>query len=614
MRALNRLALVVPLLAMALGCGGKTDGVSGGHDGGPGGDDQSESGSPSETGSPPAEGGLGDDGPSGPTPTANKVDLLFMIDNSASMGDKQALVAAAVPDILQGLVSLKVHDMHIGIVTSSLGGRGGDQCSPAATNPANPALNAHNDDRGELINRGGVAGDPTIENTPATGIERQPLPLLVPERGGQPGRDRRPCRRPSPTSRPLVTRLHDDGRGGPRARLRLRGAERGLVPLPRPARSVRPDRAERDQRRPTRAWTRCILQQRHDFLRPDSLLLVIVVTDENEEAADPLAIGGQGWALDNQNVPRLAHRRGARGHDRVPASSTRTTPRPPAPTIPTAPRARSCSNHPNFAARCPNDGAERLRHGYLDLDRRPAQRALLPPEGALRPRRRVPDVAATSAACRRPPSPTRPTSTTATATTSATRTPTPTASTHLRREPADEPDQELCKLPAGRERRTSCYYAAIAGVPHQLLQQDPTNPDSPQKDTLTDADWRLIMGNDPEHYDFRGADFHMIEDWNPRTTQGVHANASELSARRGRRLRSHQRARVEHEQGRPRSSRASSISARSTAGVGKDCTDPKYTGRVRLRDGRARLQLASSATRRRRRCRSTERRTRRCAR
>src|SRR5581483_9210551 len=111
----------------------------------------------------------------------DKVDLLFMIDNSASMGDKQALLAAAVPDMINRLVAPQcldannnptgtnagadgscpagqkaefppVHDMHIGIVSSSLGGRGGDQCPATGTNPAAPALNAHNDDRGELIN------------------------------------------------------------------------------------------------------------------------------------------------------------------------------------------------------------------------------------------------------------------------------------------------------------------------------------------------------------------------------------------------------------------------------------------------------------------------------
>src|SRR3981081_1123239 len=115
--------------------------------------------------------------PGFPPSTANqavdKIDLLFMIDNSASMGDKQALLAQAVPDMITRLVSPNcidpmgkvvgqsdatgqcatgkaefpaVHDMHIGIVTSSLGGRGGDQCKSDMKSEANPNLDAHNDD------------------------------------------------------------------------------------------------------------------------------------------------------------------------------------------------------------------------------------------------------------------------------------------------------------------------------------------------------------------------------------------------------------------------------------------------------------------------------------
>src|SRR5258708_29370228 len=97
--------------------------------------------------------------------SVDKLDLLFMIDNSASMGDKQALLAQAVPDMITRLVTPNcvdntgrvvgksdmqggcgngskaefpaVHDMHIGIITSSLGGRGGNECSPSDPNPAN---------------------------------------------------------------------------------------------------------------------------------------------------------------------------------------------------------------------------------------------------------------------------------------------------------------------------------------------------------------------------------------------------------------------------------------------------------------------------------------------
>src|SRR5450755_1852011 len=83
--------------------------------------------------------------------TVNKVDLLFDIDNSASMGDKQAYLEKAVPDLVTRLVRpncfddvtsklvgpstlgacptgstiefAPVHDMHLGVISSSLGTR-----------------------------------------------------------------------------------------------------------------------------------------------------------------------------------------------------------------------------------------------------------------------------------------------------------------------------------------------------------------------------------------------------------------------------------------------------------------------------------------------------------
>src|ERR1700761_7053096 len=40
----------------------------------------------------------------------DKVDLLFAIDNSSSMGDKQTILAQAVPDLIQGLLKPKCVD------------------------------------------------------------------------------------------------------------------------------------------------------------------------------------------------------------------------------------------------------------------------------------------------------------------------------------------------------------------------------------------------------------------------------------------------------------------------------------------------------------------------
>ncbi|MES1183019.1 MAG: hypothetical protein ABUL60_04340, partial [Myxococcales bacterium] len=58
-----------------------------------------------------------------------KVDLLLTIDNSISMADKQALLAQAVPLLVQRLITAgsslePVSDVHVGVITSSLGSHG----------------------------------------------------------------------------------------------------------------------------------------------------------------------------------------------------------------------------------------------------------------------------------------------------------------------------------------------------------------------------------------------------------------------------------------------------------------------------------------------------------
>src|SRR5262245_54326440 len=88
----------------------------------------------------------------------DKIDLVLMIDNSRSMADKQQILADAVPDLVRGLVLPKCLDMngvpaamqptdplqmcpagtkyefppvlniHIGVISSSIGGHGSDAC------------------------------------------------------------------------------------------------------------------------------------------------------------------------------------------------------------------------------------------------------------------------------------------------------------------------------------------------------------------------------------------------------------------------------------------------------------------------------------------------------
>lgn len=75
---------------------------------------------------------------------------------------------------------------------------------------------------------------------------------------------------------------------------------------------------------------------------------------------------------------------------------------------------------------------------------------------------------------------------------------------------------ELCNLPQGNRSAGLVFYSHIGGVPHQLLQENPADPSSRQKATLSDADWTLILGKDPLNYDYTGIDPHMVESYQPR--------------------------------------------------------------------------------------------------
>ncbi|MDP9035734.1 MAG: hypothetical protein M3O50_13095 [Myxococcota bacterium] len=498
---------------------------------------------------------------------AGKVDLLFMIDNSSSMGDKQELLAAAVPDMLNRLVSPNcvdkagsptgatasptgvcplgsvpefspVHDMHIGIVTSSLGGRGGDICNATDTNPANAALNAHNDDRGELVNRGGASEASVPDANPShllawfpdvpqnTGAARPPTPPIAAV--GM----RRQVGTLIGDFTEMVIGVHEHGCG---FEAQNEAWYRFLVqPDPFDSIAINANRAS------LVGFDDTILRQRADFLRPDSLLAVIVVTDENEEVANPLAIGGQGWAFASTNFPgNLTNNTAPQGT----IECNNVDPNNVLATGPNDPNCTSCAfiqGQPDFATRCPKDGASAVA-GYLDPSNdqinvrffNQKQRfglfAGYPTSRYVRglTRLTVPDRAHevdgsgnyvgdqnATANCVNP--------------------------IFAKALPTSSSDPAaLCNLQRGPREATDVYYAAIAGVPHQLLQAKPgdaecpagTNPaDCPQKKTLGTADWTLITGNDPEHYDFTGVDFHMLESTAERTSRGVMANASTCPA------------------------------------------------------------------------------------
>ncbi len=474
----------------------------------------------------------------------DKLDILFMIDNSSSMGDKQALLAAAVPDMINRLVapncvdatgattgsstngmcpsgtSLEfppVHDMHLGIVSSSLGGRGSTQCDPTAVNQANPALPSHNDDRGELINRGGDNETP-VANATANGNFLAWFPPVT--QNMQPDSVAPAAAETvvgSPTTMPsligdftqMISGVHEHGCG---FEAQNEAWYRFLV-QPDPYNTINVD--PNTHLASYSGIDATILTERKAFLRDDSLLAVIVVTDETQETSNPLSVGKLGWLF--EEYPWIGSTSGAAPEGTIECA-----------TNPNDANCQSCSvvpqNASNFAQRCPNDppgGTE----GYLDpsddqINVRffhqkqrfgvnagyPSSRYVTGLTSFLVPNTTseedssgayIGDQAAQEICVN------------------------PIFATNL---PTD-PTADLCHLQKGPRTPDLVYYAVIGGVPHELLQAAPgsaecpagtAQADCPQKDTLSDADWQAILGQDPENYNFSGADFHMLESEVPR--------------------------------------------------------------------------------------------------
>jgi len=230
----------------------------------------------------------------------DKIDLLFMIDNSVSMQDKQEILKAAVPVLVKRLVTpicvdangkatgevsaggvckngaaefSPIGDIHIGIVSSSLGSHGGDVC---ATGAATDTL----DDKARLIPtmRTGIA---SYNGTgflawDATGTKNSP---------------------PGETNAANLNKSFQDqiaavGEHGCGYEASLESWYRFLVDPEPPANvtkqgstTVRGSSLVVNKDGTFGACTGCddvLLQQRKQFLRPDSLVAIVMLSDEND--------------------------------------------------------------------------------------------------------------------------------------------------------------------------------------------------------------------------------------------------------------------------------------------------------------------------------------------
>jgi hypothetical protein len=235
----------------------------------------------------------------------DKIDLVLAVDNSASMADKQAILALAVPDLITGLVNppcldnmtnlpvavanLKptdtcptgstrefnpVLDIHIGLLSSSLGtfgvgGIGGCLETPSATCTATTTPTTPGDDHGHLVTRSdscNTMGD-------------------IPTYGGQGFLAWDPAQKLTPHGIPDVATLQNslrelvvgDGQSGCGFESQDESWYRFLID-PTPYKSI----TFQNNQVSVSGIDQPLLKQRQEFLRPDSLLAIIVVSDETD--------------------------------------------------------------------------------------------------------------------------------------------------------------------------------------------------------------------------------------------------------------------------------------------------------------------------------------------
>jgi hypothetical protein len=234
----------------------------------------------------------------------DKVDLLFMIDNSLSMADKQEILSDAVPVLVRRLVTpncldaegrpngtvtndsgscaqgrpemRSVRDIHIGVITSSLGAHGGTQC---ATAPDDAAMLRTPDDRAELLPTANPAVRGALPSWNGSGFL-----------AWDPGQDRNVPPGEGNLDA-LVQSFRDQvvgaGERGCGYEASLEAWYRFLVDPEPPVNVTSGPNAEGTHVVNTKGpVNQTILNQRKAFLRPDSLLAIVMLTDENDCSID----------------------------------------------------------------------------------------------------------------------------------------------------------------------------------------------------------------------------------------------------------------------------------------------------------------------------------------
>jgi hypothetical protein len=275
-------------------------------------------------------GGSGDGGPRTsdyvvtalPSQPTGKVDLLFMIDNSISMADKQAVLKSAVPDLVRRLVVTNcvndegrvgatpdspdapcpsgyqreftpIRDMHVGVITSSLGGHGAANCDGTT-----PGLRGEQEnDHGHLIaSRPRFAGEvsPGAQPPEAAGF----LDWNPNARSGVQG-----AAGFTSTFQVMVTAAGEFGCG---YESQLESIHRFLSD-PKPYARIDVAPCSSTNSSPCAypmGVDETLLNQRKAFLRPDSLVGVVLISDENDCSIIHRRQGYYAARADDIDLPR----------------------------------------------------------------------------------------------------------------------------------------------------------------------------------------------------------------------------------------------------------------------------------------------------------------------
>jgi hypothetical protein len=246
----------------------------------------------------------------------DKIDLLFMIDNSISMADKQAILADAVPLLVQRLVTpicvractkadnctpaqekdgiptqgnadatgkcgqgspefSPIRDIHVGIVTSSLGSHG-------AVGMKDVCVTAEDDDHAHLL--GSIRPAANLTTYQNAGFLK--WDVTKPAKYNPPGESN-----PTAFADNFGKMVKAAGEHGCGYEASLEAWYRFLIDPEPPAAVVVPAGASTAV---VQGVDQTVLDQRAAFLRPDSLVAVVMLSDENDCSIQD---EGYGWLI-----------------------------------------------------------------------------------------------------------------------------------------------------------------------------------------------------------------------------------------------------------------------------------------------------------------------------